>query len=253
MDPASPTPAPPASPVPPGRGPLFRVARIALAAVVGVVAVAAVLWAVRPVLTAEDVERVVLTTLSEEAEASFLVTGTLTFGVMIEERTTTRLLPGVLDLSMGTRTATVQVPTRAAYGFDVGQLRPSDIRFADDGAVEVDLPALRVFSVEPMLERARIRTDEGGWMRLRPTGGREEVRRALGAVRPAAQEQAERDLAGADQPRLNAARAVTRMLTPPLRAAGLDAPRYRIRVGPGTVFTLDPGSSPGAGGRRDPG
>lgn len=250
MDPSpSPPPPPPPPPVRPGRGPLFVVASVVLAGVVGVVAIAAVLWAARPHLTGQDVERVVLTTLSEEARASFLVTGTLTFGVLIEERTTTRFLPGVLDLPMGTRTATVQVPTRAAYGFDVGQLRASDIRFAEDGTVEVDLPALRVFSVEPMLERAQIRTDEGGWMQLRPTGGREEVRRALGAVRPAAQEQAVRHLARADQPRLNAARAVARMLTPPLRAAGLDAPRYRIRVGPGTVFTLDEGVP----GSADPG
>lgn len=212
-------------------------AAVALAVFVTAVGVA---WGVfRPRLTGQDVSRVVLMTLAQEAEASFLVAGTLTFGTTIEETTTTRVLPGLLDLSVGARRATVHVPARVAYGFDVRHLRPEAIRLADDGVVEVDLPALAVFSVEPVLEDAQIRAGDEGWMRLSPTGGRAETQRALAALRPALRTRAERHVATASQPRANAARAVARMLTPPLVAAGMPAPTYRIRIGEGAVLTLD--------------
>jgi hypothetical protein len=51
-------------------------------------------------------------------------------------------------------------------------------------------------------------------------------------------EQADRHLSESQAPRMNAARAVARMLTPALRAAGAPSPRFRVRVGEGAVLEL---------------
>jgi hypothetical protein len=131
------------------------------------------------------------------------------------------------------------MPVRAGYGFDVRTLRPEAIRLAEDGVVEVDLPPLAVFSVEPILEELEVRTEEGGWRRLDPSGRDEGTRQALAGLRRDIRGYAEARLETAPPARMNAARAVARMLTPPLQAAGMPAPRYRVRVGEGAVLTLD--------------
>jgi len=53
--------------------------------------------------------------------------------------------------------------------------------------------------------------------------------------------QAERHLQSATQPRVNTARALKAMLTPPLRAAGVDDPRFRMRVGKQLTLTPEEG------------
>jgi hypothetical protein len=50
--------------------------------------------------------------------------------------------------------------------------------------------------------------------------------------------QAERHLETSVQPAVNTAEALQALLTPPLQAAGLEAPRFRFRVGPD--LTLEP-------------
>jgi hypothetical protein len=208
--------------------------------------VAAVLWGLRPRLTEEDVQMAVITTLAEEAPASFYVTGTLTFATAVEGRSDKTLLPGLLDLDLGTTRAEVRVPGRVAYGFDVRRLRPSDIRLTEEGVVEVTVPALEVFSVEPELERAELRT-EVGWARLHSSSGQRVEQRTLQGVRPAMRQSAERHLAQSEAPRLNTAEALAHLLTPPLQAAGLPAPRYRFLLPNGAVLELDgpPAAPPG--------
>jgi hypothetical protein len=220
---------------------------VAALAVVLLAAVAvAAAWGLRPRLTEEDVQTTVITTLAEEAPASFFVTGTLTFATTVEGRSEKTLLPGVLDLDLGTTRATVRVPGRVAYGFDIRRLRSSDIRFTEDGVVEVAVPALEVFSVEPELERAEMQTDVG-WARLHRSSGQEMERLALGEIRPAMRQVAERHLSRAESPRLHTAEALAHLLTPPLQAAGLPSPRFRFRLGGGAVLELDgpPEAPPG--------
>ena len=216
--------------------------------VLGLVAVLAVLalWGSRPRLTEEAVQTAIVTTLAEEAPASFFITGTLTFATTVEGRSDKTLLPGLLNLDLGTTRAEVRVPGRVAYGFDVRRLRPSDIGFTEDGVVEVDLPALEVFSVEPELERAEMRTDVG-WARLHRSSGQRVEQLALQEVRPAMRASAERFLDQSESPRLHTAEAMAHLLTPPLQAAGLASPRYRFRLPGGTVLELEgaPPASPG--------
>lgn len=220
-----------------------------VAAVVLVLLAVALAWAVialRPRLTEEEVQAAVVTTLAEEAPASFLVTGTLTFATTVEGRSEKTMLPGLLNLDLGTTSAEVRVPGRVAYGFDVRALRPEHIRFTEEGVVEVAVPALTVFSVEPELERAELQT-EVGWARLHASSGQRMERLALERVRPAMREAAERHLARSESPRLNTATALARLLTPPLGAAGLASPRFRFRLGDGAVLELDgaPEAPPG--------
>jgi hypothetical protein len=202
-----------------------------------------VIWrTVRPGLTEEELDSAILVTLTREAEASFLVTGTLEFGTQVERENRQILaLPlAPFDLQIGATRVAVRLPGRAAYGFDIREIGAEDIRLADDGVVEIDLPELTTFSVEPILERAEVRTDASGWARLDAERGSRVTRNALASARRRMREQADRHIAESPSPRLNAARAVVRMVAPSLRAAGVERPRFRVTVGVGEVLELDP-------------
>lgn len=213
-------------------------------------AVALVVWW-DPGPSESAVRRTVLTTVQEEAPASFLVTGTLDISVTVRVDSSQYVTPdwltyvvgqtqpSLLSLLEGSSQTQVRVPGRVSYGFEVQALTAQMITVEDDGVVAVDLPALTVHSVEPRLSRLRVRTSTRGWMRVFPSEVRADVRkRALDSVREAFRRQAEARIQTATQPRVNTARALQKMLTPPLQAAGLDEPRFRIRVG--EQLTLEP-------------
>lgn len=214
-------------------------------AIVGVlIVVGLVAFAVRsfgvglvPEVSEETVQTSVWTAIQSEAPEQFLIVGALEIGTQSEATSTTRLLPGVLDLPVGHTTVRVRVPGRASYGFDARQLRPRDVRYTPDGTVVVTLPALSVYAVEPRIEDAEISADAGGWQRISRLPERAAVRSALAQVRPAIRRQAEAHLASDDQPARNAARAVERVIRTPLEAAGVRGARFRFVVAPGD--TLD--------------
>ena len=215
--------------------------------VVGLLLIAVMLWRQGP--SDATVRRTVITTIQDEAPASFLVTGTMDVRVTVRVDSSqfltpswlTYLLkqtqPGALALLYGGAETRVRVPGTVSYGFDVQALNPSMITVQDDGLVGVALASLSVYSVAPDLEKLEIRSQTSGWMRVLPSDMPEEVRtQALGAVKDAFRAQAERRLDGATQPRVNTARALEAMLRPSLQAAGVDTPRFRIRVGDGLVL-----------------
>jgi len=200
----------------------------------------------------ERLRRTVVTTVQEEAPASFLVTGTLDIHVTVTidssqyatpEWITSVLTygqPGLLSMLKGSSQTTVRVPGRVSYGFDVRSLDPKMIAVEEDGTVAVDLPELAVHSVEPDLAKLKVRTSTRGWMRVFPSEVRGEVRKqALAGVEEAFRTQAERRIETATQPRLNTARALEDMLTPPLKAAGVENPQFRIWVGERLSLTPD--------------
>jgi hypothetical protein len=210
--------------------------------VAGLVLIAAVLWSRGP--SEATVRRTVVTTIQDEAPASFLVTGTMDVRVTVRVDSSQfltpswltyvleRTQPSALALMQGGAATQVRVPGTVSYGFDVRALDPSMITVQENGAVGVALPALTVHSVEPDLADLEIRSQTSGWMRVLPSDMPNEVQtQALGAVKEAFRTQAERRLDTATQPRVNTARALEAMLRPSLKAAGVDAPRFRIRVG----------------------
>ena len=127
-------------------------------------------------------------------------------------------------------------------------LRPEHIRYieghdSDEGVVEVDLPRLEVFSVEPELENVDIQT-EVGWARLHRSSGQEMEQRPLQAIRPTMRATAQRHLANSETPELNTAEALARLLTPPLEAGGVSAPRFRFHLASGGILKLDSSQFP---------
>ena len=192
------------------------------------------LRALVPRITEEDVRVAVTTTVEREAPASFLVTGTLDATATARVANRQTFLPGLLDLDLGTSEATVRVPGRIAYGFDVRTLTPDRIRLLDDGTVEVTLPALTVFSVEPDLGRMDVQTRRG-WARSAESADAlegEALRRVSGALRQQGQSVLASDALTARQ---NTATALAAMLRLALVAAGIDEPRFRFRLSPTVV------------------
>jgi len=219
--------------------------------IVGVLlSVGLLLWEQGPSDT--RVQKTVLTTIQEEAPASFLVTGTLDVRVTVRIDSAQYLTPSwityllrqtqpsALPLLQGGSQTQVRVPGTVSYGFDVRALDPSMIAVEENGRVGVTLPSLSVHSVEPDLARLEVRSQASGWIRVLPSDMPEAVRtRALGAVKGAFREQVERRLDSATQPRVNTARALQAMLRPALEAAGMEAPQFRIRVGDELVLQPD--------------
>lgn len=226
-------------PAPPRRVP-WRSLSVA-AALVLVAALA--LWIGRPVLLSEEeVRATVLTTIQSEAPERFLVTGTLRSGVATEGARRWRV--PVLNLEAGRSTVRVAVPGRMSYGFSLDALDPSDIRFLEGGIVEIQMPELAVFSVEPILDSARVSVGTTGAGRLSPQLAARTMEGTLRRVRPALRQQAEAHVATADGPALNTAQALAAMLRTPLEAAGVEGARFRFILAPGDTLLLD-----GDGGR----
>jgi hypothetical protein len=211
-----------------------------VAALVVLAAVAVVLWLARPRWSVERVRDTVVATIQSEAPASDLVTGRVGISARREIRDLGRFswLPAWLDLpgvNFLDAEARVEAAGDALYGFDVRALRPEMIDVQPDGLVEVTLPPLRVIAVEADLTRLRVRSEEGA---LRGGAGRRLEGEALRDVQALLRAQAERHLETSVQPAVNTAEALQALLTPPLQAAGLEAPRFRFRVGPD--LTLEP-------------
>ena len=220
---------------------LSRRRLLILLGVVIVGAVIAVLgWLARPRWSVERVRDTVVTTIQSEAPASDLVTGRVGISARRDLRDLGRFswLPAWLDLpgvNFLDAEARVEVAGEALYGFDVRELTAEMIEVHPDGLVEVTLPPLRVIAVETDLGRLRVQSQEGV---LRGGAGKRLEGEALRDVQTLLHEQAERHLNESVQPAVNTAEALQAMLTTPLRAAGLEDPRFRSRVGPD--LTLEP-------------
>lgn len=181
-----------------------------------------------PRLTGADVRDALFTTIQREAPEAFLVTGRLELTATTRVENSKTLLPGLLDLDLGTTRATVRVPGRVSYGFPVDSLRPEMVTLREDGIIEVELPALSIYSVEPRLSALEVETVRG-WARL---GSEEDAveRRAVAIVERAMRQQARAHLRTSYQSRINTARAMERMLTPALKGLGMESPRFRFRI-----------------------
>ena len=217
---------------------------LAVAALVAVVAAVGVALGAGDAVTEEDVDAAVLTALQSEAAEGFVVTGRLTSSLSGQSARRQRLR--VLNIETGRSTVRVDVPATMTYGFSLDSFDADDVRFREGGLVEVTLPPLSVFSVEPELERANVDIEATGGARLSPAITERTLEQTLRRVRPALRAQAEAHLRDSSQPRVNSARALRRVLTPPLEAAGVDlgAVRFRFVLAPGDTLDL------GADGRR---
>lgn len=209
-----------------------------IVALLGVIVWMSVWIARAEAVSEEEVRSAVLTSLQTEAAEGFVVTGRLTSSLAGSSARRWRLR--LLNIETGRSEVTVRVPARMAYGFALDDLEPRDIRFREGGVVEVVLPPLSVFSVEPELEAAEVEIDVSGQARLTPSLTERTVEQTLRRVRPALREQAEEHLRTSQQPAVNTARALRGMLSTPLEAAGVDpeAVRFRFALAPGDTLDI---------------
>ncbi len=192
-------------------------------------------WMRLPRLTEEQVRETLITTIERETPEAFLVTGVLDVTATVKVASDKTLLPGVLDLDLGTTSATVRAPGRVTYGFDVRLLRPEHIQLEGDSVVVVTIPPLRVFSAEPDLSRLEVET-KVGWARLQKSSGERVERAALARLTPALRAQGAAHLSGtALQPRLNTSRAMEAMLRPALAGLGRPGLKLRFQLAPEIV------------------
>ncbi len=194
-----------------------------------------VLWVLTPrAVSEEKVQRIVVTTLQREAPASFYVTGTLDITATSHLTSTTyrQFLPYVPPANFGTTFAQVSMPGRVAYGFDVRKLTPDDITIRDDGVIVVRLPDLEVFSAEPDLGALEASSESGWRAWLTGQDHRETERRAMVHAQRALKQQAEQHLRESREPRLHTAEALEHLLTTPLKAAGVETPRFSFDITP---------------------
>lgn len=195
------------------------------------------------VLSEDEIQTAVRTGIEAEAAEGFLVTGRLASTLSGSSARRWRLR--ILDIETGRSEVSVRVPATMTYGFSLDDFDADAIRFREDGLVEVVLPPLAVFSVEPELETAEVDIDLSGQARLTPGQTERTVQQTLRRVRPALREQAEAHLRQSQQPRVNSARALRRVLSAPLSAAGVDLEdvRFRFVVAPGDTLDLGPDGS----------
>lgn len=187
-----------------------------------------------PSLTEQEIRDALFTTLERETPEAFMVTGRLDLTVTTRVENSKVLLPGLIGLNLGTTRATVRVPGRVSYGFEVDSLKPEMVRMLDDGTILIELPPLAVYSAEANLARLEVETARG-WARA---GSREDQveRRALAIVEGAMRRQALSHLSTSYQPRINTARALERLLGPTLRGLGMEEPRFRFHLGDDVVI-----------------
>lgn len=190
--------------------------------------------------TEEDVRGVIRTEIEAEAAEGFVVTGRLSS--TLEGSSARRWRLRLLDVETGRAEVTVRVPASMTYGFSLNAFDADAIRFREGGVLEVLLPPLEVFSVEPEIEDADVEIDLSGQAVLTPSMTERTVEQTLRRVRPALREQAEGHLASSDQPAVNSARALRRVLAAPLEAAGVDPAgvRFRFVVAPGDTLDVTP-------------
>ena len=203
--------------------------RLLLVAVLVGAALALALTVGVPRVTEGEVREAVFSTIEREAPEAFVITGTLELQVSTLIEDSRVLLPSILGLSLGTARATIRLPGRVSYGFPADSLRPGMVELTGDGRIEVRLPALSVYSVEPDLALMEVETRRG-WARL-PGTAEEVERQAIAVIEGAFRRQATAHLSSSYQPRINSARALQRLLSPALQGLGMAEPVFRFRVG----------------------
>jgi hypothetical protein len=193
-------------------------------------AVIFLVWRFRPHLTDQEVDGLVTVAIQQEAKAAFLVTGYLDINAQARVENTLRLLPGILNLPVGTTTASVRAPGRVTYGFQISEITPQRITLQKDGVIEVVVPRPMVYTVAPDLEKMEIETTVG-WTRLAGDSRAQVQSRALSLLQENMRQQAVQHVRTSKQPDINSADAMYAMLRPVLIAAGLKEPRFRFRIG----------------------
>ena len=179
-------------------------------------------------ISPEQIRQSVIATIQSEARESFLITGSLTITATTAIESSRIFLPGLLNLSLGTSRARVQVPGTAYYGFDVRKFDAKHIRVIGD-TIEIDVPKPQLLSVDANLKELQVWTEKG-WMRT-PASVDKIERTAIRNLDGALARQAAGHVATSEQPHINTAHALEKTLRPVLSAIGVKDPVFKFRIG----------------------
>ena len=203
---------------------IFLAAGLAALCIGGLLLVRATVRRISP----ERIRESVIATIQSEARESFLITGSLTITATTSIESSRVVLPGLLNLNLGTSRARVQVPGTAYYGFDVRKFEAKDIRITGD-TIEIDVPKPMLLSVDANLNEMQVWTEKG-WMRT-PASVDAIERTAIRNVDGALARQAASHVSTSAQPHINTAHALEKMLVPVLSAMGMKDPVFKFRIG----------------------
>lgn len=183
-------------------------------------------------ITQEDVKEIIISELRRELPASFLVAGYLDINATITQQNTKYLFPEYFDksISLGTTKSTVRLPGRVSYGVDLLKIDGSSISFEPGNVVVITASELEVEAVDPDLENMEVQT-EVGWARLHSWSGQAVEHKAMVVAKDALRAEAEGHLETSPQPLRNTEAALSRLLVPALKAAGVSDPVIRFRKG----------------------
>lgn len=180
-------------------------------------------WQV-PSLTKHQVENLAFTTIVQEADTTFFVTGyyDLDTTVRVKDDKT------MWGISLGTTEVNLRVPGRVSYGFNIGQLKREDIQVLQGDTVLVLVPPMSIYSVEPYLEKMDMQT-EVGWARLYAYSGQALEHQAMKRVPSQMRGVAENRLKTSKNTYKNTEKAIRRIVTPMLQSVGMTNPVVVVR------------------------
>lgn len=187
----------------------------------------AVLRQVADRIAPDELRERIVATIQSEARASLLLTGSIDMTATVTIENAKTLLPGLLNIDMGTSRAMVQVPGRAHYGFDVRELGRDKIRISGD-TIWIQVPQPRVLSVDANLQQMQIWSSKG-WLRSGSSVQSVE-RSAITKIDNALARQAAAHVANSAQPRINSAEALRHMVIPVVTAAGIENPVFQFEL-----------------------
>ena len=213
-------------------------AAIAAGAVVLVLLLAMALgvswWRERTRLSRDDARAWITAALQREQREAFLVTGSVELVASTRVTNVRRLLPGLLDLSMGTIETTVRGPGRVSYGLALGDI-PFDRIDVRGDTVIMEVPRPVLYAVEPELAQLEVQT-RTGWLRVREGTQLEVQQRATQLVSEALRRQAAQHLRQSEQPRINTAETLHELLRPIFASAGRESVVFRFQIGESLLY-----------------
>jgi hypothetical protein len=178
-----------------------------------------------PSLTSHQLQQLAFTTITQEADTTFFVTGYYDLDV------TTRVKDNktLWGISLGTNEVNLRVPGRVSYGFNIGQLKQDDVQILKGDTVVVRIPKVGIFSVEPYLNKMDMQT-QVGWARLYAYSGQALEHEAVKRLPSEMRNVAENRLQTTKQPYQNTEKSLRRLLTPIFQAVGIAKPVIVVRL-----------------------
>ena len=191
----------------------------------------------------------VMTVLQKESKDQFLLGGKVEINTIITTKATTGFnLFGFHRFVIGQTDVEIVVPGEVSYGVDLKGFSEKNVTYdAEKEILTITLHAVSVYSAEPWLEKAQLRTTKNGSLQyIRPNAEKLAQEAAYAKTRFALRDQAAEYLRTNPEPRNNAAQAYANILAPALKAARMHVQAILFQFEDGKTKTITLTSKGGA-------